>query len=151
MADFVIRPVAMADLPVLLLLVQALTRHHGDVPGVTTESLIRDFLGPKPWFYGLVAEAGDTVVGYAALLPRARLGFGQRGLDLHHLFVAEDARDKGIGTALVGRAVEVARELGCAYVIVGVHPQNVQALGYYPRLGFQRDQGEGGVRFFQVL
>ena len=151
MPDFIIRPAALPDLPALLVLVEALTRHHGDEPKVTPDSLARDFFGAEPWFRVLVAELGGLVVGYAALLPRARLGFGQRGLDLHHLFVAEGQRRLGIGAALVTASVELARGLDCDYMILGTHPDNVLAQAYYPRLGFALDTGAGGVRFFKLL
>ena len=151
MPDFIIRPAALPDLPALLVLVEALTRHHGDEPKVTPDSLARDFFGAEPWFRVLVAELGRLVVGYAALLPRARLGFGQRGLDLHHLFVAERQRRLGIGAALVTASVELARSLDCDYMIIGTHPDNVLAQAYYPRLGFALDTGAGGARFFKLL
>ncbi len=151
MSEFIIRAVAPSDLPALLELVEALTRHHGDAPKVTLDSLRRDFFGREPWFRVLVADMGGGVAGYAALLPRARLGFGQRGLDLHHLFVAERFRRRGIGAALVAAAVELARESDCEYMIVGAHPDNAAAQAYYPRLGFQHATDAGGVRFFKVL
>ncbi|MEO6298492.1 MAG: GNAT family N-acetyltransferase [Paracoccaceae bacterium] len=149
--EFVIRRADAGDLAELLALVQALTLHHGDEPMVTLDSLARDFFGTEPWYRVLVAEAAGRVVGYAALLPRARLGFGQRGLDLHHLFVAESQRGRGIGAALVAAAVDWARELGCDYMIVGTHADNPRAQAYYPRLGFGLDRSAGGVRFFRVL
>ena len=151
MPDFIIRPAALPDLPALLVLVEALTRHHGDEPRATLDSLARDFFGAEPWFRVLVAELGGLVVGYAALLPRARLGFGQRGLDLHHLFVARGCRGRAIGAALVAASVDLAKESGCDYMVVGTHADNAAAQAYYPRLGFQLDSGTGGVRFYKVL
>ena len=151
MNNVILRPAARPDLPELLGLVEALTRHHDDAPKVTLDSLSRDFFGVEPWFRVVVAEVAGVVVGYAALLPRARLGFGQRGLDLHHLFVAQGHRRRGIGASLVAAAVDLARDLDCDYMVIGTHPDNVQAQAYYPRLGFQRDQGAGGVRFYKLL
>ncbi len=92
--------------------------------------------GAGPWFHVLVAENAGELVGYAALLPLARLGCGERGLDLHHLFVAESARRLGIGTALVRAAEDMARGLGCSYLIIGTHPGNWAAQEYYQRLGY---------------
>ena len=136
MRDVVIRGAVAADAAGLLGLVEALTRHHDDVPRVTLACVQRDFFGTPPWFHGLVAEAAGGLVGYAAMLPLARLGYGERGLDLHHLFVVEAARRQGLGSGLVRAAEDHGRELGCSYLIIGTHPGNWAAKEYYQRLGY---------------
>ncbi|WP_447957426.1 acetyltransferase [Vreelandella sp. EE7] len=61
------------------------------------------------------------------------LGFsGVSDGKLEMLFIAPDARDQGIGKALVEHAVQ---EQGVGKV--DVNEQNVQALGFYQRLGFK--------------
>lgn len=131
-----IRRAERGDLAALLPLVQGLARHHDDVPRLTAETLAGDLFGPWPWFHVLVAEA-DGLLGYAALLPLARLQHGERGLDLHHLFVAEDARGQGIGRALLGASEGLARELGCRYVIIGTAEVNVAAQEFYLSQGYR--------------
>ena len=148
--EVIIRRAEPADLVTLLRLVEALTRHHDDVPRLTRDSLERDVLGPAPWFHVLVAARGAEVLGYAALLPLARLGYGERGLDLHHLFVAEAERRRGTGTALVRASEDLSRDLGCNYVIIGTHPGNWAAQEYYQRLGFDR-MANSAVRFTRSL
>ncbi len=133
----VIRTAQKADAPGLLAMVEALTRYHDDVPRATPVTVERDFFGDPPWFHGLVAEAGARLIGYAALLPLARLGYGERGLDLHHLFVVEAARRRGVGSALVRAAEDLGRDLGCSYLIIGTHPENGAAQEYYRRLGYE--------------
>lgn len=117
-------------------MVVALTQHHGDVARVTMESLEQDFMGPNPWYHGLVAVQGATLVGYAAALPLGRLGYGARGLDLNHVFVCPDARLLVVGRALVHGVEALGRNLGCSYVIIGTHPDNVAAQTYYENLGY---------------
>ena len=134
----------------LLEMVVALTQHHGDAARVTFESLERDFLGPVAWYHGLVAVQDAKVVGYAAALPLGRLGYGARGLDLHHLFVTPDARLLGIGRALVRAVEDLGRNLGCSYVIIGTHPDNVAAQAYYQRLGYG-PHASTGKRFTKPL
>lgn len=145
-----IRPVTPADLPRLLPLVQGLARHHGDEPAASEDSLARDLFGDAPWFFALVAAEGEVLAGYAALLRLGRLHFGQRGMDLHHLFIAEPFRRQGLGKALVTASVELARSKGCDYMVVGTHADNAEAQAYYPRLGFQPATG-AGVRFFRLI
>ena len=140
-----IRPAIATDIERLLTLVEALSLHHNDQPRLTRETLQRDVFGPVPWFRVLVADE-DGVQGYAALLPLARLGLGQRGIDLHHLFVAESHRNRGIGTALIQASLALARDLACTYIIVGAHPANLAAQAYYQKLGFY-PKGPSGIRF----
>jgi len=131
-----IRAVERGDGAALLGMVEALTRHHADVPRVSLASLERDVLGPSAWYHTLVAVLGDALVGYAAALPLGRLGYGARGLDLHHLFVRPEARGLGIGRALVRGVEDLGRDLGCRYVIIGTHPDNLIAQAYYRHLGY---------------
>jgi GNAT superfamily N-acetyltransferase len=145
-----IRAAGKADQAALLGMVQALTRHHADEPLVTEASLTRDFFGPEPWFRVLVAEGEAGLPGYAATLPLARLGYGARGLDLHHLFVTEGSRGQGVGRALVQACEVMARDLGCSYLIIGTHPDNSAAQACYQALGYAQ-MPTTAVRFTKVL
>ena len=145
-----VRAVERGDLPALLAMVVALTQHHGDVARVTLESLERDFFGPVAWYHGLIAVQDAKVVGYAAALPLGRLGYGARGLDLHHLFVRPDTRLLGVGRALVHGVEDLGRNLGCSYVIIGTHPENVSAQAYYQHLGYGT-HASTGKRFTKPL
>ncbi len=136
MQGLVTRKAVADDAAGLLALAEALTRYHDDVPRLTRAGVERDFFGASPWFHGLVAEAAGALVGYAALLPLARLGYGERGLDLHHLFVVAAARRLGVGSALVRAAEVLGRDLGCSYLIIGTHPGNAAAQAYYQRMGY---------------
>ena len=131
-----IRAAERGDMPALLGMVEALTRHHADVPRVTLASLERNLFDTVPWYRTLVAVQGAQVVGYAAALPLGRLGYGARGLDLHHLFVDTAARNLGTGSALMRGIEDLARDLGCGYVIIGTHPDNFAAQAYYQGLGY---------------
>lgn len=131
-----VRPAEPADLAALLPLVEALARHHGDQPQVTAASLFRDLFTEPRWLHGFVAETQDQVIGYASLLPLARLHLGQRGMDLHHLYVAKPARGVGVGTQLVQAVQAYAKGLGCSYLTVGTQSGNRAAQVYYQKRGF---------------
>ena len=80
-----------------------------------------------------IAAEGRRVVGTARLWPVACAG-GQSALLLGPVAVAHDCRNRGIGAALVRRAVEAARKLGHrAVVLVGDAP-------YYGRFGFTAEK-----------
>jgi GNAT superfamily N-acetyltransferase len=131
-----IRAAEPSDLAEILPLVDGLAQHHGDVPSVTAASLFRDLFTDPRWLHGLVAERQGKILGYAALLPLARLHHGQRGMDLHHLFVAPHHRGGGTGTALLQAALSFAKGLDCSYMTLSTHPKNAKAKAYYLAQGF---------------
>jgi len=131
-----IRAARAADLPQLLALVQDLAAFHGDEPQASSATLARDLFGPAPWARALVAEAGGQLTGYALLLPLMRAHMGQRGLDLHHLFVVPSARGTGLGRALISAVRDLARAEGCSYLTVSTQPQNAAAREFYQHCGF---------------
>ena len=140
-----IRPATKPDLPMVLDLAHALAAYHGDAATLSLAALERDSLGPTPWVTLLVAEGTTGLHGYTALCPQMQLQFGARGMDLHHLFVCDTARGKGVGRALVRAALEHARGQGCTYVTVGTDQQNRRAQSFYRRAGF--DQTTPDPRF----
>jgi len=54
---------------------------------------------------------------------------------LEDLFVREDARRSGLGTALVGLALDRARARGCRRVELDTNESNAAALALYERFG----------------
>ena len=80
-----------------------------------------------------VAAEGKRVIGTARLWHIA-CGAGKPALLLGPVAVADDCRNRGIGAALVRRALREARKLGHrAVVLVGDAP-------YYGRFGFSAEQ-----------
>ena len=84
----------------------------------------------------LIGADGRRVVGTARLWNVA-CGNGQPALLLGPVAVASDCRGRGIGGALVRRALREARRLGhSAVILVGDAP-------YYGRFGFTADKAAG--------
>ena len=111
-----IRAATPADLPELVAMVQALAAHHGDTSQISEAALARDLFAPQPWLQALVAEGSKRLIGYAALTQLTRLQYGQRGFDIHHLFVVADHRGRGLGKPLITSILEHARAQGCSYI-----------------------------------
>jgi GNAT superfamily N-acetyltransferase len=138
-----IRATQAPDLPQLVALIRALAAHHDDAAMVSEASLSRDLFAPHPWMQILVAETGGALTGYLALTQLARLQWGQRGMDIHHLYVAKPHRGKGLGAALIAAAIEVARAQDCSYLTVSALDSNPEALAFYPKQGFHAAPTKG--------
>lgn len=132
-----IRPAAPADAERIVAMIQGLAAHHGDAATVSVAALARDVFADPPWLWVLVAERAGHLVGYAALAPLVKLQAGERGLDIHHLWVEAEHRGERIGRALVDAAIAEARRLGCASITIGTHADNTEAQARYRAMGFQ--------------
>ena len=84
----------------------------------------------------LVAADGDAVLGYAALGPfRPQPGFRRTGE--HAVYVADGARGRGVGRALVTAILAAAAAKGLRVVIAAVSADNPVSLGLHVSLGFR--------------
>jgi GNAT superfamily N-acetyltransferase len=133
-----IREMLPSDIDKLIRMVGKLAAFHGDTPELTESNLVRDVFAESPWIYILVAEAEGELIGYAAMCGLIKLHYGDRGLDIHHLFVEEEIRGRGVGKKLVAACVLKAQELLCGYLAVGTNADNLQAQAFYVELGFNR-------------
>jgi putative acetyltransferase len=82
----------------------------------------------------LVSNVGNQIVGYI-LFTNIKIvaddGVEWKSLALAPLAVRPDWQNKGVGSGLVRRGLEMAKSLGHASAIVLGHPN------YYPRFGFE--------------
>lgn len=80
-----------------------------------------------------IASEGKRVIGTARLWNIA-CGNGAPALLLGPVAVAEDCRSRGLGAAMVRRAIQAARKLGYAAVVLVGDPE------YYNRFGFSGEK-----------
>jgi GNAT superfamily N-acetyltransferase len=88
----------------------------------------------------LVADDGETLLGFAILnpyFPGPRL---THGLFLKELYVAASARSKGVGEKLIEGIRALARERGDTRVIWTTGEQNEGSQRFYDRLGMRREK-----------
>ena len=86
-----------------------------------------------------VAKLQQEVVGYVVLRILKKDGPGtveQSLLRLESICVDQSLRGHGIGKAMVADVRALARAFGCSGVILGVHPENDDAVGFYQKCGF---------------
>jgi ribosomal protein S18 acetylase RimI-like enzyme len=78
----------------------------------------------------LVAVAGDDIVGWMHV-AQTPFGFGEIGM-----LVARDWRGRGVGSALLAAAIELARKRGMHKLSLSVFAHNRAAIALYVKFGF---------------
>ncbi|MFI7006090.1 GNAT family N-acetyltransferase [Streptomyces sp. NPDC050145] len=140
--DHALRPATRADLPVVLALLADEDRVVDPATVVVTEAYERAFAAidadPRNEMLVLV-EPGGTVVGclQATYIPGLGKGGAERAL-IEAVRIRADRRGSGLGRALMSRAIERARERGCALVQLTSNKQRTEAHRFYAGLGFAR-------------
>ena len=116
-----IRPMNDDDLAVVLALEQA------NQPAPWTDGIFRDELAADNRIY-LAADEGG-VVGFGGIMVV--------GDEAHmtNLLVAPEARQRGIGLALMLGLIDAAIEVGVSHLTLEVRTQNREARSLYARLG----------------
>lgn len=84
----------------------------------------------------LVAEAGGHVVGFAALSSTSRRPV-YAGVAEVMVYVAAEARGRGVGTALLKALVLASENEGIWTLQAGIFPENRASLAIHARAGFR--------------
>jgi GNAT superfamily N-acetyltransferase len=85
----------------------------------------------------VIAERDGEVVGTAQVTFMASLSHrGMWRADIEAVRVRSDQRGGGLGSALITRCVEAARERGCGMVQLTSNASRTDAHRFYTRLGF---------------
>ncbi len=95
-----------------------------------SEDGIRKFLDRNPSTC-FIARENNRIAGVILSGHDGRRGY------IHHTAVAEDSRFRGIGRALVEKAVEALREEGIHKVSFVVFKKNEDGNNFWKKLGFQ--------------
>lgn len=83
-----------------------------------------------------VISLGDQTAGYMILTYGFSIEYHGRYGFIDELFVREDFRGCGLGTAAVEQASAACRELGMKVILLEVAFENERAHALYSRLGF---------------
>jgi RimJ/RimL family protein N-acetyltransferase len=82
--------------------------------------------------YNLLAWRTGRVLGHAAVIPDPARGDGE-----FLIFVDQDHRNQGIGSALTRRALDHSRGMGLASIWLTVESFNFRAIRLYLKFGFR--------------
>ena len=84
----------------------------------------------------LIARDGDSILGWAAVSPvSGRCVYG--GVAEVSVYVAERARGRGAGRALLAALIEESERCGIWTLQAGIFPENAASVGLHRRLGFR--------------
>ncbi|WOX25103.1 GNAT family N-acetyltransferase [Streptomyces solicathayae] len=150
----ILRPAARPELPAVLALLADEDRVVDPASVTVTEAYERAFAAisddPRNEMLVLVDEADPegTVLGclQATYIPGLGKGGAERAL-LEAVRIRADRRGGGLGRELMRRAVERARDRGCALVQLTSNKQRTEAHRFYASLGFARSH-DGFKLFF---
>jgi GNAT superfamily N-acetyltransferase len=85
-----------------------------------------------------VATAGADIMGYALYFYSYSSFLGRPTLYLEDIFVLDDYRGRGIGSALFRRCLQEAASKGCGRMEWAVLTWNRNAIGFYEKVGARR-------------
>jgi L-amino acid N-acyltransferase YncA len=85
----------------------------------------------------LVAEENGTVLGFAAVSAVSTRPV-YAGVAEVMIYVAEDARGRGIGTDLLRALVKATEKAGIWTLTAGIFPENEASIRAHERVGFRR-------------
>ena len=136
MSAVTLRPAGPDDAEAAFAMLRALAEAVGDAKAfaATVEDVRRDGFGPAPLYETLIAELDGRPVGLLTAFPTYSTNKGSPCLYVNDLYVAPEARQRGIARRLMARACRLALERGCCRVELKVL-QNNAARKFYEAIG----------------
>jgi len=132
-----LRDATPADIPDILALIRELALYERDpAAAVATPALLHDALfGAERVAWAVMAEVDGVTGGFALWFHNFSTWTGRRGLYLEDLFVRPEFRGRGIGLALLRHLARIAIARRCTRMEWSVLTWNVDAIGFYERIG----------------
>ncbi|HVF94036.1 MAG TPA: GNAT family N-acetyltransferase [Sphingomonas sp.] len=144
-----VRPARLEDADALALVARAtfLETYAGIVPAADivahcatkcAAALFLDWLGRDDHHVTIAEHAvGDAPIGFTVLSPPdLPVALRPGDIELRRIYVLATAHGIGLGHALMNRAVDDARAMNGARLLLGVHGGNTRAHRFYERQGF---------------
>ena len=132
-----VRPATAADVATILRFVRDLATFEREPDAVeATEATLTDALfGAHPAAEALIADVDGKPAGFALFFHNFSTWTGKRGIYLEDLYVAPEARGRGVGKALLRHIAALALERGCARFEWAVLDWNADAIAFYRSIG----------------
>ncbi|WP_205511173.1 GNAT family N-acetyltransferase [Longitalea arenae] len=86
----------------------------------------------------LLAEQNGEVVGYARLRETANPLAAGEAIEIARIYAVQNSIGKGVGSALMHRCIDVAKQKQVPVIWLGVWEHNQKAIAFYTKWGFER-------------
>jgi GNAT superfamily N-acetyltransferase len=142
-SSIVIRPAEPADCDLLFSMIVALATYERAPEQVHGSSalLAAALFGPEPSAEALVAEIDSVPAGFALFHGTFSTWECQPGIWLEDLFVPDEHRRAGVGSALLREVARIAVSRGCPRLEWAALNWNTPALRFYDQLEARRLDG----------
>jgi GNAT superfamily N-acetyltransferase len=102
--------------------------------------------------FTLVAERGGAIQGFCTLaMPSQDAEEADEVAEIPALYLRPESRRGGVGTSLVGAALDEMRSRGFREAILWMLEGNDPAAAFYERGGWQRDGGSRGSQYLPEM
>jgi GNAT superfamily N-acetyltransferase len=132
-----IRLAAPSDVPAIVGLIGELARYEqlAHEAAARDEDIQRALFGESPHVFCHVAEDNDQVVGFALWFLSFSTFHGASGLYLEDLYVRENYRSQGVGTALMKELAQLCLTRGYTRFQWWVLDWNSPSIEFYKSIG----------------
>ncbi len=122
------------DLPSVLNLIKELAdyEHARKEVTLTLEDLENDGFGARPWYWFLVAEKNNKIIGLSFYWIRYSTWKG-KFLFLEDFIIKEECRGNGVGSKLFEETIKICQELKLNGMTWQVLDWNKQAINFYKK------------------
>lgn len=146
--DLVVRRATVGDADTIGRLLHAFNTEY-DEPTPEPSALAGRFRQLLSGGHTAVLLGGTDPCGLAVLRFRPAIWSEALECYLAELYVAPDRRGHGLGRALMGAALELARSEGADFMDLCTADDDTAARGLYESLGFvNRDKADGAVNYY---
>lgn len=141
MSAVTLRPAGEDDADAVFAMFRALAEAVGEAEALvsTVDDVRRDGFGPAPLYETLIAEVEGRPVGVLTLFPTYSTYKGRPCLHVNDLYVAPEARQRGVARRLMARVCRMALERNCCRVELKVLETNA-ARKFYVSVGMGATQ-----------
>lgn len=132
--EIIIRKGKKEDLPAVLDLIKELADYENalDKVTLTLKELENDGFGKRPWYWFLVAEKDNQIIGLSFYFVRYSTWKG-KFLFLEDFVIKEEYKRQGIGSLLFEETVKICQELRTNGMIWQVLDWNTPAINFYKK------------------
>jgi GNAT superfamily N-acetyltransferase len=130
----IIRNGIKKDLPSVLKLIKELADYENaaDQVSITLDDLEQDGFGTHPWYWFLVAEKDNEIIGLSFYWIRYSTWKG-KFLFLEDFVIKEEYRRRGIGSKLFKETIKICKQLNLNGMIWQVLDWNSPAIDFYKK------------------